>query len=54
MKGKASSMTMFVVSLAGVLLAILDSFGVDVWLSANTWLIIAAVVGIWAIYFEKN
>jgi len=50
MKSKAASSTAFVLSVVSVILALLDSMGVSVWLAASTWLIVAAVLGIWAIY----
>ena len=54
MKGKGISMVMFVVSVIAVLLAVLDASAVSVWLAASTWLIIAAVTGVWAIYLDAK
>jgi len=53
MKNKSLAMVLFVVSVIAVVLAILDTLGVGVWLMATTWLIIAAVLGIWAIYMDE-
>ena len=50
MKSKGLSMTVIVLSVIAVVLAIFDALGVSVWLAASTWLLIAAVLGIWAIY----
>lgn len=52
MKNKGLAMVLFIVSVIAVLLAILDASGVSVWLSASSWLITAAVAGIWAIYLD--
>ena len=45
---------LFWVSVIAVVLAILDALSVKVWLAASTWLIIAAVLGIWAIYLDTE
>ncbi|MCX6812770.1 MAG: hypothetical protein NTW79_04135 [Candidatus Berkelbacteria bacterium] len=54
MKGKGISMVMFVVSVIAVLFAVLDASSVGIWLSASSWLIIAAVTGVWAIYLDAK
>jgi len=50
MKNKGLSTVSFVLSVIAVILAVIDALGAGVWLSASTWLLIAAVTGIWAIY----
>ena len=50
MKSKAVSSAAFVLSIVTVVLAFLDALNVGVWLSASSWLVVAAVLGIWAIY----
>ena len=52
MKNKGLATVLFVVSVIAVVVAILDTLGVGVWLMATTWLIVAAVMGIWAIYTD--
>jgi hypothetical protein len=42
-----------ILSVVAAILAALDALGVGVWLSANSWLLVAAVMGIWAIIFKK-
>ena len=54
MKSKSLATVLFVVSVIAVILAILDTLGVGIWLMATTWLIIAAVLGIWAIYTDEG
>jgi hypothetical protein len=51
MKNKTISWIFFALSVIAAILAIIDSTRtVDVWLSATSWLVIAAVLAIWAIY----
>lgn len=50
MKSKAVSSVTFVLSIASVVLAFLDALNIGTWLSASSWLVVAAVLGIWAIY----
>ena len=54
MKNKGMATVLFVVSVIAVVMAILDTLGVGIWLMATTWLIIAAVLGIWAIYLDDG
>lgn len=54
MKNKGLSRLAISLSAVSVALALIDSFGVAVWLSANSWLIIAGVLGIWAIYIDDK
>jgi uncharacterized membrane protein len=54
MKSKGMAMVLFVASVIAGILAVLDALGVSIWLSANSWLIIAAVAGIWAIYLDEK
>ena len=37
---------------AGVL-SIVGAFGTDIWLASTQWILIAAVLAIYAIYFKK-
>ena len=50
MKNKVCSQISFYLSVIAAIIAIIDSLGVGVWLSATSWLVIAAVLGIWGIY----
>ncbi|MFA7243882.1 MAG: hypothetical protein WC080_01145 [Patescibacteria group bacterium] len=53
MKSKGLSMTAIVLSVIAAVLALLDALGVGVWLSASSWLIVAVVFGVWAIYTKE-
>ncbi|MCJ7829587.1 hypothetical protein MUP50_00660 [Patescibacteria group bacterium] len=53
MKNKTVSWIFFALSVIGVILAIIDSTKtIGLWLSATSWLVIAAVTSIWAIYLK--
>lgn len=54
MKSKALASVLFWASVVAVVLALLDALSVGVWLSASSWLVIAAVVGIWAIFTDEK
>jgi len=54
MKSKGLSKLAILLSVVAVIVALLDSLGVSVWLSANSWLIAAGVLGIWAIYIDDK
>lgn len=54
MKSKAISITAFVLSVVAVILSFLDAMDLSVWLSASSWLVVAAVLGIWAIYTNEK
>ena len=54
MKSKGLAMMLFWASVIAVVLALLDALSVSVWLSASTWLIVAAIFGIWAIYTDTK
>ena len=49
MKNAALSSVLCVVSVLAVVLAVVDALGVGVWLSASSWLLIAAVTGVWSL-----
>lgn len=53
MKNKSLSMVAIVLSVVAAVLALLDALGVGVWLSASSWLIVAVVFGVWAIYTKE-
>ena len=53
MKNKGLSKMAIYLSMVAVLLALLDSFDVSIWLSASSWLLVAGVLGIWAIYMDE-
>lgn len=40
-------------SIIAVILSIIGSFGTDIWLASTQWILVAAVLGIYAIYFRK-
>lgn len=53
MKNETLSKIAFGLSVAAVIIAVIDSTRtIGVWLSATSWLVIAGVLGIWAIYFS--
>ena len=54
MKSKGMAMVLFVASIVAAILAVVDALGVSVWLAANSWLIVAAVLGIWAMYLDEK
>ncbi len=54
MKSKSLAMVLFWASVIAVVLALLDAVSVGVWLSASTWLVTAAVLGIWAIFSDDK
>lgn len=54
MKNKTLSMISMVLSAVAVILALLDALSVSVWLSASTWLLVAIVLGVWALYTEEK
>ena len=43
-----------VLSFVGVILAIIGAFSADVWLASTQWIMIAAVLSIWAIYVKMR
>ena len=49
MSNTVLSKTCLVLSVAAAVLAALDAVGANIWLSANSWLLVAAVLGIWAV-----
>jgi len=54
MKSKGLAAVLFWASVIAVVLALLDSFGTSVWISASSWLVVAAVLGIWAIFMDEK
>ena len=54
MKSKGLAVVLFWASVIAVVLALIDSFGTGVWLAASSWLIVAAVLGIWAIFMDDK
>ncbi len=54
MKNKGLSRLCIMLSIVAVIVALLDSLDVSVWLSANSWLMVAVVLGIWAIYIDDK
>ena len=39
-------------SAVAVILALIGSFSVDIWLASTQWVLIAATLGIYALYFK--
>lgn len=37
-------------SMLAVILSIVGAFGVDLWLASTQWVLIAAVLAVWAVY----
>lgn len=43
---------LIVLSVVAVVLGAIGAFGTDIWLASTQWLIVAAVLAIWAIYVQ--
>lgn len=54
MKNKTLSGVWMVVSVVAVVLAVIDAVGTSVWLSASSWLLVAIVTGVWALYCQEK
>ena len=54
MKNKTLSGISMVFSVIAVVLALIDALNVSVWLSASSWLLVAIVFGVWALYCEEK
>jgi uncharacterized membrane protein len=54
MKNKTFSGISMVLSVVAVILALMDALSVSVWLSASSWLLVAIIFGIWALYTEEK
>lgn len=53
MENKSLGTSALILSVIAAILAALDALDVSVWLSANSWLLVAAVMGIWSVVFKK-
>lgn len=53
MENKSIMTAAMVLSIVAAILAALDSLTVNVWLSASSWLLVSAVLGIWSLVFKK-
>lgn len=42
---------LFVLSLISVGLAVIGAVGTDIYLASTQWLLVATVLGVWAVYF---
>lgn len=42
------------ISAAAVVLAVIGAFGLDIWLASTQWILIAAVLGIYALYCQNR
>ena len=53
---KSKELTLLSISLSGLaaILALLDAAGLSVWLSASTWLIVAVLFAVWALYSQDK
>jgi len=54
MKNKTLSGISMALSIIAVVLALVDALEVSVWLSASSWLLVAIVFGVWALYCEEK
>lgn len=54
MKSKGLATTLFWASVIAAVLAILDALSVSVWLAATTWLLVAVVAAVWAIFVDEE
>ncbi|MFA6493255.1 MAG: hypothetical protein WCV58_03910 [Patescibacteria group bacterium] len=44
--------TLIGLSLLAVILSIVGALGVDLWLASTQWVLIAAVLAVWAVYVK--
>lgn len=49
---KQCSQICFYLSVLAALLAVIGALGLDLWLASTQWMIVAAVLAIWAIYLR--
>lgn len=40
------------ISAIAVILSIIGAFGTDIWLASTQWVLIAAVLAVWAVYVK--
>ena len=45
---------LIVLSVIAVILAFAGAVGVDMWLASTQWLLVAAVLSIWAVYVKQR
>lgn len=53
MDNKSLMQATMILSIIAAIFGALDALGVSIWLSANSWLLVAAVMGIWSLIFKK-
>ncbi|MCD6194971.1 hypothetical protein J7K05_02145 [bacterium] len=53
MKNETLSQLSFYLSVLAVVLALVGALGVDIWLASTQWVVVAAVLGVWAIFFKN-
>ncbi len=41
-------------SVIAVILSIIGAFGTDLWLASTQWVLIAAVLAVWAVYLKMR
>lgn len=51
---KENSKWIFYLSIAATIGAVIGAFGVDLWLASTQWLIVAAVLAVWAVYLQSQ
>jgi len=44
---------LILLSFVAVVLAAVGAYGTDVWLNSLTWLVVAGVLAVWAVYLKK-
>lgn len=54
MKSKELTLLSIGLSVVATVLAVLDALNVSVWLSASTWLIVAILFAVWALYCQDK
>ncbi len=50
---KKASYVVLILSIIAIILAIIGAAGQDIWLASTQWMIIAAVLAIYSLYFKK-
>jgi hypothetical protein len=51
---KALSNVLVGLSAVAIILSIIGAFGTDLWLASTQWVLIAATLGIYALYFKES
>jgi hypothetical protein len=53
MKSNALSQIVFWLSVIAVVMAFVGALGHDLWIASSQWMLVAAVLGIWSVFFKE-